>query len=64
MFEEIKIGCSSSGSKYGTRLDTTIVKLEKKAIWSGLFTSNKFKSAPVKKVKKILKSSLTKFLAY
>ena len=47
MFEEIKIGCSSSGSKYGTRLDTTIVKLEKKAIWSGLFTSNKFKSAPV-----------------
>ena len=47
MFEEIKIGCSSSGSKYGTRLDTAIVKLEKKAIWSGLFTSNKFKSAPV-----------------
>ena len=47
MFKEIKIGCSSSGSKYGTRLDTTIVKLEKKAIWSGLFTSNKFKSAPV-----------------
>ena len=47
MFKDIKIGCSSSGSKYGNRLDTTIVKLEKKAIWSGLFTSNKFKSAPV-----------------
>ena len=47
MFKDIKIGCSSSNTKYGTRLDTTIVKLEKKAIWSGLFTSNKFKSAPV-----------------
>ena len=38
---------ASSKTKYGTRLDTSIVKLEKKAIWSGLFTSNKFKSAPV-----------------
>ena len=47
MFKGIKIGCSSSGTKYGTRLDTTIIKLEKNAIWSGLFTSNKFKSAPV-----------------
>ncbi len=47
MFKDIKIGCSSSRTKYGNRLDTAIVKLEKKAIWSGLFTSNKFKSAPV-----------------
>ena len=47
MFKDIKIGCSSSMTKYGTRLDTAIVRLEKKAIWSGLFTSNKFKSAPV-----------------
>ena len=47
MLKDIKIGCASSKTKYGTRLDTSIVKLEKKAIWSGLFTSNKFKSAPV-----------------
>lgn len=47
MLKNIKIGCASSATKYGTRLDTTIVKLEKNAIWSGLFTSNKFKSAPV-----------------
>ena len=47
MLKDIKIGCASSNTKYGTRLDSTIVKLEKKAIWSGLFTSNKFKSAPV-----------------
>ena len=47
MLKDIKIGCASSNTKYGTRLDSTIIKLEKKAIWSGLFTSNKFKSAPV-----------------
>lgn len=47
MLKNIKIGCASSATKYGTRLDTTIVKLEKNTIWSGLFTSNKFKSAPV-----------------
>ena len=47
MLKNIKIGCASSATKYGTRLDTAIVKLEKNAIWSGLFTSNKFKSAPV-----------------
>ena len=47
MMKDIKIGCASSKTKYGARLDTSIVKLEKEAIWSGLFTSNKFKSAPV-----------------
>ncbi len=47
MLKNIKIGCASSKTKYGTRLDSSIVKLEKEAIWSGLFTSNKFKSAPV-----------------
>ena len=47
MLKNIKIGCASTATKYGTRLDTAIVKLEKNAIWSGLFTSNKFKSAPV-----------------
>lgn len=47
MLNDIKIGCASSKTKYGARLDTSIVKLEKEAIWSGLFTSNKFKSAPV-----------------
>ena len=47
MLKDIKIGCASSKTKYGTRFDTSIVKLEKEAIWSGLFTSNKFKSAPV-----------------
>ena len=47
MLKDIKIGCASSNTKYGARLDTSIVKLEKEAIWSGLFTSNKFKSAPV-----------------
>jgi len=47
MLKDIKIGCASSKTKYGTRLDTSIVKLDKEAIWSGLFTSNKFKSAPV-----------------
>jgi glutamate N-acetyltransferase/amino-acid N-acetyltransferase len=47
MLKDIKIGCASSKTKYGARLDTSIVKLEKEAIWSGLFTSNKFKSAPV-----------------
>ena len=47
MLKDIKIGCASSKTKYGARLDTSIVKLEKEVIWSGLFTSNKFKSAPV-----------------
>ena len=47
MLKDIKIDCASSKTKYGARLDTSIVKLEKEAIWSGLFTSNKFKSAPV-----------------
>ena len=47
MLKDIKIGCASSKTKYGTRLDTSIVQLKKEAIWSGLFTSNKFKSAPV-----------------
>ena len=47
MLKDIKIGCASSKTKYGARLDSSIVKLEKEAIRSGLFTSNKFKSAPV-----------------
>ncbi|MBV12606.1 MAG: bifunctional ornithine acetyltransferase/N-acetylglutamate synthase [Flavobacteriaceae bacterium] len=47
MINEISIGCSSTNSKYGKRLDTVIVELNSKAKISGLFTSNKFKSAPV-----------------
>ena len=47
MINEISIGCSSTNSKYGKRLDTAIVELNSKAKISGLFTSNKFKSAPV-----------------
>ena len=47
MIGEINIGCSSTKTKYGKRLDTTIVELNPNAKISGLFTSNKFKSAPV-----------------
>ena len=47
MIEEINIGCSSTKTKYGKRLDTTIIELNPNAKISGLFTSNKFKSAPV-----------------
>ena len=47
MLSDIKIGCSSTNTKYGKRLDTAVVELNTKANVSGLFTSNKFKSAPV-----------------
>ena len=47
MIKEINIGCASTKTKYGKRLDTTIVELNPSAKLSGLFTSNKFKSAPV-----------------
>lgn len=64
MIDDIKIGCASSKSKYGIRLDTAIVSLGSKSNWSGLFTTNKFKSAPVEIcLKKINKSfSGTKLL--
>ena len=47
MIEEINIGCASTNTSYGRRLDTTLVELNSKANVSALFTSNKFKSAPV-----------------
>ena len=47
MIKEIHIGCASTNTHYGKRLDTTLVKLNSKANLSALFTSNKFKSAPV-----------------
>ena len=47
MIEEINIGCASTNTSYGRRLDTTLVELNSKANMSALFTSNKFKSAPV-----------------
>ena len=47
MIEQIKIGCASTKTTYGHRLDTTLVELNSDAKISGLFTSNKFKSAPV-----------------
>ena len=47
MLSDIKIGCSSTNTKYGKRLDTAVIELNTKANISGLFTSNKFKSAPV-----------------
>ena len=47
MIKEIHIGCASTNTHYGKRLDTTLVKLNSKANFSALFTSNKFKSAPV-----------------
>ena len=47
MIKEINIGCASTNTSYGRRLDTTLVELNSKASVSALFTSNKFKSAPV-----------------
>ena len=47
MIKEINIGCASTNTSYGKRLDTTLVELNSKANVSALFTSNKFKSAPV-----------------
>ena len=47
MIEEINIGCAYTNTSYGRRLDTTLVELNSKANVSALFTSNKFKSAPV-----------------
>lgn len=47
MIKEVHIGCASTNTHYGKRLDTTLVKLNSKANFSALFTSNKFKSAPV-----------------
>ena len=47
MIKEINIGCASTNTSYGRRLDTTLVELNSKANVSALFTSNKFKSAPV-----------------
>ena len=47
MIEEINIGCASTNTSYGRRLDTTLIELNSKANVSALFTSNKFKSAPV-----------------
>ncbi len=47
MIKEINIGCASSNTTYGKRLDTSLVELNQNATVSALFTSNKFKSAPV-----------------
>ena len=47
MIKEINIGCASTNTSYGRRLDTTLIELNSKANVSALFTSNKFKSAPV-----------------
>ena len=56
MIKEIKIGCSASNQKYGTRLDTAIIELPRNSNISGLFTSNKFPAAPVLVAKKNLSS--------
>ena len=39
MIEEINIGCASTNTSYGRRLDTTLVELNSKANMSALFLS-------------------------
>ena len=62
MIDQIKIGCASTKTIYGERLDTALIELNPDAKISGLFTSNKFKSAPVqiclKQLKKKMKGKL------
>ena len=58
MIDQIKIGCASTKTIYGKRLDTVLIELNPEAKISGLFTSNKFKSAPVQICLKQLKKKM------
>ena len=58
MIDQIKIGCASTKTIYGERLDTALIELNPDAKISGLFTSNKFKSAPVQICLKQLKKKM------
>ena len=58
MIDQIKIGCASTKTIYGERLDTVLIELNPEAKISGLFTSNKFKSAPVQICLKQLKKKM------
>ena len=48
MLSEVEIGCATTNSKYKKRLDCAVVKIPKSSSLSGVFTTNNFKSAPVK----------------
>ena len=48
MLSEVEIGCATTNSKYKERLDCAVVKIPKSSSLSGVFTTNNFKSAPVK----------------
>ena len=58
MIDQIKIGCASTKTLYGKRLDTVLIELNPEAKISGLFTSNKFKSSPVQICLKHLKKKM------
>ena len=48
MLREVEIGCATTNSKYKKRLDCAVVKIPKSSTLSGVFTTNNFKSVPVK----------------
>ena len=58
MLDEIEIGCATTNSKYKERLDCAVVKIPKSSTLSGVFTTNNFKSAPVKDCLKKFKKKL------
>ena len=58
MLDEIEIGCATTNSKYKKRLDCALVKIPESSALSGVFTTNNFKSAPVKNcIKKFKKKT-------
>ena len=59
--KDINIGTSSSYQKYGDRLDTVLIEINKGSKLSGLFTTNNLKAAPVEICSKnILSNNKTK----
>ena len=58
MLDEIEIGCATTNSKYKKRLDCALVKIPESSALSGVFTTNNFKSAPVKNCIKKFKKKL------
>ena len=58
MLDEIEIGCATTNTKYKERLDCAVVKIPKSSTLSGVFTTNNFKSAPVKDCLKKFKKKL------
>lgn len=59
MLDDIEIGCATTNSKYKDRLDCALVKIPATSSLSGVFTTNHFKSAPVKNCIKKLSNATT-----